>query len=350
MINVYDFFDEINKRKVNIRLDAGQPDIPPNQEIIKALISSLGYMGYGSSRGLDELRSRIAEIYGVSTEEVAVTPGSKFAITAILQNSKKVSLIAPYWPAYAQIARSFGKMIDVIETRIEDGWLPNYWNPSGDTIIINYPNNPTGIIPNKDFTKRLVEEANRKSAMIVSDEVYRDISFDNRKFTILDYESSKFAMVYSFSKTFSAPGLRLGYVVSDKETIKGIVNFVQTTITSVPLYVQKAGLRALDLIDHESNRVANIYGKRIRLFSDLLDKSLFEFSKPDGGMYLFLKLGNINGTEFSYELLQNGIGVFPGEAFGASYMNYIRISLTSSEELLQKAAKKMNEVARQWKQ
>jgi len=348
VFNTYEYFDELNKRNVKIRFDAGQPDLSPNKEILEALIGSLDKMGYGSARGLDELCEEIAQLHGVKREQVVITPGSKFAVAALIHNTKCVSLIAPYWPGYKGTADLLGVGIDVSKSYMEDGWLPRVWTPKGDSIILNYPNNPTGTIPSREFTDKVIEEAEVNGRLIISDEVYRDIAFGERRFSILDYMPKRFALIHSCSKTFSMPGLRLGYVVGDVETVKKVVKFIRATITTLPIFSQRAAVKAIRILEKEKDRITKVYKQRVQYACENLDSSLFKFKRPDGGFYMWLKLPNINGTEFAYKLMEKDVGIFPGEAFGEEYVDYLRMSLVCDGELLERGIRTVNETARNW--
>ncbi|MGQ9782172.1 MAG: pyridoxal phosphate-dependent aminotransferase [Nitrososphaeria archaeon] len=349
MFSTYDFSDELSRRKVKIRLDIGQPDIDPNPKILEYLRSSLNEMGYGSSKGLEELREKVAAVHGVSKDQVAVAAGSKHAIAALVQGARMVSIIAPYWAGYVGTIRYFGADVEIAETSIEDHWQPRNWRPNGDVVILNYPNNPTGIVPERDFIEEVVDDSKRRGALVLSDEVYRDIVFGSKKYTILDYMPKRFAMVQSYSKTFSMPGLRLGYVIGDTETVKKVTSFVRATITSVPIFSQRAAAKALDLLNEEKERITKIYSARLKLFLKLIDRSLFRFLEPDGSFYVFVKLPDINGTEFAYKMMEKDVGIFPGEAYGPRYADYIRISLTCDERLLEEGIRKINETVENWR-
>ncbi len=348
MFSTYDFSDELSRRKVKIRMDIGQPDIEPNPKILEYLKASLNEMGYCSSKGLDELREKVAEVHGVGKDQVAITAGSKHAVASLVYGARRVSLIAPYWAGYVGTIKYFGADVEITETKMEEGWLPRPWRPNGDVVILNYPNNPTGIVPGKDFIEEVIEDSERRGALVISDEVYRDIVFGGKRYTILDCMPKMFAIVQSYSKTFSMPGLRLGYVVGDTETVKKVASFVRATITSLPIFSQRAAVRALDLLEEERERITRIYSARLQLFLKLIDRSLFRFLEPDGSFYVFVKLPGINGTEFAYKMMEKDVGIFPGEAYGPRYVDHVRISLTCDRSLLEEGIRKINETAKNW--
>ena len=347
MFDIYNFFNKLSELNVKIRLDVGQPDIPVDERIISALIESIkrGETTYVSTGGINELREKIAEIHGVQPQEVIIAPGSKFLVASQLFFAKKIAVISPYWPTYIQMAKKFGKKIQIIETTFKDKWIPdfNLIEEDVDTVIINYPNNPTGIVIPREKMKELVDIASELKIKIVSDEVYRDLTFNKKYVSILDFNYEKGVFVYSFSKTFSMTGFRIGYAIAEREEVKRIQKFIEIMVTCVPKFVQKAAIKALEIKDEIKRKLVEIYGSRVELAKRKLDKKHFEFVEPDGTFYIFPRLkNNISGTTFAHELLKRDVGIFPGEAFG-NYNLHIRISLVSP--MLENGIKVMNELA-----
>jgi len=345
--NTYDFFNTLNKMKVSIRMDIGQVDIPSHPELLKVLKDEIHRLEYTSYRGISELREKIAEVHKVDISEVVVIPGAKFGIAAMIYRAKQVGLIAPYWPGYMLAIEFFKKQYSILETKLEERWQPRFdlIDKRVDTLIINYPNNPTGITLSKDKVKELLDVASERKITIVSDEIYRDLIYDGNEFSILDYNIENAVSVYSLSKTFSMPGLRLGYAIGDKQLIEVIAKFIQATYTSAPVFAQKAAIRALELRESIARRLREIFRKRIELLKKHVDKEKFDYVPPSGAFYAFLKIkSGISGVDLAYKLMHRGVGVFPGIAFGDSYDNYIRISLVCPEHEIVEGLKRLNEV------
>ncbi len=343
--DIYDFFSKLSKNNVKIRMDAGDPDVKPNEIIIKELISNIRDLSYAPYKGLDELREVIANYHKVDLNNVIITPGSKAAISSIILFSNKVSLISPYWSGYEFSANLFNKKFSVIKTKLEEEWTPNFNNiEKNSTLIINYPNNPTGRVINNKEIKELIDISSERNIKIISDEAYRDIVFEGIKFKITDYIIENSVSIFSFSKTFSLPGLRLGYAVGDKNLINKIGEFIKANITSVPKFSQKAAIKAIENWDNIANYVKNVYYHRLEIFLNKINGKKFDYLKPSGTFYVFLRLReNVSGTKLAYALSKKGLGIFPGEAFGNDYENFIRVSLTTNEENIKKAAKLINE-------
>ena len=327
MFNVYEFFNKISSLNPRIRLDAGQPDIKVDERIIEEAVSSLkrGETGYTKTLGLDELREKIAEIEGVEKENVIIGNGSKILIASQILRAKRIGIISPHWQAYESAAKVFGKEVKIFKTSLEEGWEPRIESLNVDLLILNYPNNPTGKILPREKLKEILEIAEDENVKVLADEIYSDISF--KPFTPARELYDNVVTIKGFSKLFSMTGFRLGYAIAQREDIKAMQKFLEITTTCAPIFIQRAGVKALEIREEVKKRVVKIYEERVRLASRIL-KGTFEFYKPDGTFYLFVKTG-IDGLSFAEKLLEKGVSVFPGIAFG-DYRDFIRISLVSS--------------------
>lgn len=340
--DIYSFYEYLTTTGVKIRLDAGDPDHGPPAEVLEVLAREVrGGLGYTPSSGLRELRERIAEMHGVEVREVVITPGAKAAIAALIHRASKVGVFAPHWSGYEAAASFFGKALVAHRLSPESGWVPRNEDAESlagkaDLVILNYPNNPTGAVIDEARARGVIEVLRDAGATIVSDEAYRDIVFKGRGLVMAELVSGGVASVYSFSKTFALPGLRVGYVVGDADLVEHVRRFIASTYTGVPRFAQAAALKALDLLEEYSGRVRRLYMGRLGTVISHLNKGLFEFTPPRGGLYLFLRIRcGLGGASLAYRLARRGVGVFPGEAFGGEWFRqYIRVSLTAPAETL----------------
>jgi len=327
MFNVYEFFNKISSLNPKIRLDAGQPDIRVDERIIEEAVSSLkrGETGYTKTPGLDELREKIAEVESVEKENVIVGNGSKILIASQILRAKRVGIISPHWQAYESIAKEFGKEVKIFKTSLEEEWEPRIEGLDVDLLILNYPNNPTGKILPREKLKEIFEVAKDENVKVLADEIYSDIAF--KPFTPARELYDNVVTIKGFSKLFSMTGFRLGYAIAQREDIKAMQKFLEATTTCVPIFIQRAGVKALEIREEVKKEVVKIYEERAKLASRILKG--FEFYEPDGAFYLFVKTGT-DGLSFAEKLLEKGVSVFPGIAFG-DYRDFIRISLVSSK-------------------
>ena len=332
-----------NEGKKIIRLNLGDPDLATPNEIIEAAYASMkaGKTKYSSSYGESKLRQRIAELHGVKAENVVITPGSKWGVFAtmylMMKGGGNVIIPTPYWTAYDLIAKSLGAETRLLRTEMEDGWkvnldkLERLIDKNTKMIILNNPNNPTSKVIASETLDGIVEIANKKNVTILSDEVYGTISFVKTK-SILEYTGEhSHILTTGFSKTFSMTGWRIGYIIANKKLVDNITKFNQITINNVPVFIQEAALKALELQKQLATKIKDEYEHRAKLASETLAKAGFLFTKPDAPFYVFPKRAGLDSEKFTLELLDKGVAIAPGTAFG-DYREHFRISLTAPRE------------------
>jgi aspartate aminotransferase len=335
-----------------IKLNIGDPDLETPLEIIEAAYDAMkrGKTKYSSAFGEKSLREKLASIHKVYADNVIITPGSKWGIFSVmyllLKNGGNVVIPTPYWTAYALTAKTLGAETRLVKTELDSNWkidvetLESAIDRDTRMIILNNPNNPTsGIIEEKVFDG-IVQIANDKGITILSDEVYADISFVKTK-RILEYGGDHI-LVTGFSKTFTMTGWRLGYVVASTEIIEKIAKLNQITISNVPVFIQEAALKALELQGEITEKIRREYFERAKLASDILSKSKLEFSEPSAPFYMFPRKRGLDSERFALSLLDDGVAVAPGTAFG-DYREHFRISLTAPRDELNTALNKICE-------
>jgi aspartate aminotransferase len=320
-----------------IRLNLGDPDLETPDEIIEAAYAAMkqGKTKYSSSYGEIKLREKLAELHGVKSENVVVTPGSKWGIFAtmylLLKGGGNVIIPTPYWTAYDLIAKSLGAQTKLLKTELESKWqvdldqLEKLIDKQTKMIILNNPNNPTSKAMDAETLDGIVEIANRKGVTILSDEVYGGISFVKTK-SILEYGDNHI-LSNGFSKTFTMTGWRIGYIIANKMLIDNITKLNQITINNVPVFIQAAALKALELQKQIATNIKKEYQERAKMASRILSKAKLEFTEPDAPFYVFPKRRGLDSEKFTLDLLDKGVAVAPGTAFG-DYREHFRISLT----------------------
>ncbi|WP_234394482.1 pyridoxal phosphate-dependent aminotransferase [Thermococcus piezophilus] len=180
----------------------------------------------------------------------------------------------------------------------------------------------TGRVPSREKLKRILEAAEERGIKVLSDEVYAELSFNEHTPGRELYENA--ITVKSFLKLYSMTGFRLGYAIAQEEDAKKLRGFIEVTATCVPPFVQRAGIKALELRDRIKKRVRNEYRMRVKRAVRILNG--LEFYPPEGAFYVFLHVPG-DGLSFAERLLNRGVAVFPGVAFG-DYRDFIRISFT----------------------
>ncbi|NDC37209.1 MAG: pyridoxal phosphate-dependent aminotransferase, partial [Proteobacteria bacterium] len=199
------------------------------------------------------------------------------------------------------------------------------------------PLNPTSTCYADELVAQLVEEAQQKGAFMIHDEAYRDLAF--RKIPKLPG-----IRLRSFSKEFNLEGLRLGYMIAPPEIVKEMTRFIQLTTTSCPTMVQEAGIACLKAKEQILPANRDLWQRRLTVLIQELRMFGFEFMPPEAGMYIFARHPRITDSiDYAKRLLERGVGVAPGGAFGP-YANFIRISGAVEEHQLQAAMRTMGKV------
>jgi aspartate aminotransferase len=335
-----------------IKFNVGDPDQPTPREIIEAAVEAMkqGKTKYSFYAGENALRKKLANIHNVSAENVVIIPGSKWAIFSImyllLKNGGNVIIPTPYWTAYELAAKSLGAETRFLKTDMESNWeidtekLSNLIDPKTRLIMVNNPNNPTSKVIGNDVLEEIVEIANDNNIPIISDEVYHDLSFVKTK-SILDL-SGNHILINSFSKTFAMTGWRIGYIIMGEELAGKMVKLNQMTFTNVPVFIQEAALKALELKQKIADEIKKIYRQRADFTCKIFSKTGLKFTKPDAPFYFFPKYSNLDSEKFAFDLLDKGVAVTPGTAFG-DYREHFRIALTMPEEEIKLGLEKICE-------
>ena len=335
-----------------IRLNIGDPDLDTPSEIIEAAYDAMkrGKTKYSSAYGEKSLREKLANLHGVSADNVVITPGSKWGVFStmylLLKDGGNVIIPTPYWTAYELIAQSLGAQTRLLKTELDSNWridldkLEDLIDRETRMIILNNPSNPTSKVIDEDVLDGIVEVANEKGIIILSDEVYGAISFVKTK-SILDYGDNHI-LTTGFSKTFTMTGWRIGYVIANKQLIDSITKLNQITISNVPVFIQEAALKALELQRQLAEKIKEEYRERAEMASEILSKANLEFSKPEAPFYVFPRRRGLDSESFTLNLLDKGVAVAPGTAFG-DYREHFRISLTVPRQEIEVALNKICE-------
>jgi len=352
---------ELERRgKKIIHLEVGEPDFDTPQHIVEAAVRALreGYTHYTTARGLYELReaiaNRIKERYGVDVSpdwEVIPMPGAKpclfAAIMVTINEGEEVIIPNPAYPVYRSVVEFVGGKVVDVELKEENKFRMTYEDVERKItertkmIVVNTPHNPCGSVMDKRDIKALVELAERKNILILSDEIYSEITYDKNHYSFLQVDGiENVIMVDGFSKTYAMTGWRLGYAVGPREVIDKMVK-LQINMTTCPAaFVQKAGIAALNGPKEPINKMVDEYrSRREVVYKKLREIEEFSVVKPEGAFYIFpnvKKLG-VDSKELVMKLLKEaGVALLHGTAFGNKGEGYIRISYANSISNLEK--------------
>ncbi|MEM4473063.1 MAG: aminotransferase class I/II-fold pyridoxal phosphate-dependent enzyme [Archaeoglobaceae archaeon] len=333
-----------------ISLTIGEPDFSTPVEVVEKAIRAMksGYTHYTSNLGLEELRAAIAERYGVSKENVMITTGGSEALfnasLAFIEENSKVIIPSPTFLSYFTYAKICKARILEIKTH-DNEFVPNVDKLSEmmgkdvSVIFLNYPNNPTGAVIDERSARAIAEIAMDYEAIVISDEIYDRIYYDKRPTTLADYENV--VVINGFSKSLAMTGWRIGYVVAREDLINSMLKVHQVNGVCAPAFAQKAVAEVLLNGEFEkivSRMVAEFRKRRDYVYGEL--RKLYWTVKPEGAFYMFLKVEE-NCLNFAEKLIDYGVAVTPGIAFGSGNEEFIRISYANSMENLKKAVERI---------
>lgn len=350
-----------------ISLAAGEPDFNTPEVIQNAATNAMreGITRYTPAPGFTALREAIAEKvsrenhFDVSPEEVLITSGAKHAIYLTLQclaePGEAILVPTPAWVSYSPMIELTGAGIIPLPLYEEDGYRPNVdrWKgmaipPNAKGIILNSPNNPTGVVYAREDLVRLVGWALQRNLWILADEIYEKILYDGAVHTSvasLGPEVKNCTITISgFSKSYAMTGWRFGWAIADKDLIKKMAALQSQSNSHVTSFVQSAALTASKLPPDIVNSMVAEFTKRREYCMQRLDRlhDYLTYVKPMGAFYFFINLSKfltqkkMSDVEFCKELLmKHYVGVVPGSSFGKE--NTIRISYANSQKNLEEA-------------
>ncbi len=330
---------EASGREV-IRLDIGDPDFALPGRIAEGIREALGggHTHYSPMPGIRPLREAVVrhlrDRKGVScpADEVVVCQGATQALHAatLLTCDPGDTMLVPqiYWPNVMQqltltgVRPRFYPLGDDFQPRLEA--LDGLDLSGARSILINSPGNPTGALFPPETVRALHRFAAEHDLWIVSDEAYTDYVFDGPHLSPLELdrtlpaEQRRVIGVFSFSKSFAATGLRMGWTVSPTAAAAAAMAFLNEPLTgSLTTPLQWGMVRALEEDDTAARR--DSLRRRRDLAARLLDEAGVETPLPAGGLFFFVDIGvtGLTGDEFADRLLaEQGVAVVPGSGFG----------------------------------
>jgi aminotransferase len=359
------FFDLVLGMKDVISLGVGEPDFVTPWNVRERAIDSIeeGYTSYTSNKGMAQLRSEVSKYlknrYGLDydpEEEILITVGVSeafdLAVRAIVNKSDKVLIPEPSYVSYGPVSTLCLARPVHIRTRPENGFkiTPKGLDSSCDrktrVLILNYPNNPTGASYSRQELKKIAKIVARRGLIVLSDEIYCELTYDFRHTPFSALAGMKERTVYlnGFSKAYAMTGWRIGYACGPRDIIAAMTKIHQYTMMCVPIMSQIAAMEALKNGERSVQEMKREYRRRREFVISRLNEMGLPCHRPEGAFYAFpsIKGTGLSSMEFSNELLKKEkVAVIPGTAFGPSGEGHIRISYASSLENLKEAMVRM---------
>lgn len=360
--NVYDF-------------SLGNPSVEPPIRIKEALIEVLNeespgkVHGYMNNSGHEDVREKIAisinQRFGTSlcNKNIIMTVGAAGGLNVILKSllnpGDEVITFAPFFGEYRNYVSNYDGILVTVAPKLDD-FQPDLdefekkINEKTKAVIINTPNNPTGVVYSEKTIKDLANILYRKqeelktTIYLISDEPYRELVYDNVEVPYLTKYYKNTIVGYSYSKSLSLPGERIGYLVipdelEDSENLLSAANVANRILgfVNAPSLIQRAVARCLDAkVDVE------IYNRnRELLYNNLLSYG-YDCVKPQGAFYLFVKALEEDDKKFCEAAKKHNILIVPGSSFGCP--GYARIAYCVDYDMIERSLPAFERLAKEY--
>ncbi len=360
--NVYDF-------------SLGNPSVPPPSAVKEALIrlletqSEIALHGYTSAQGDKGVREIIARHYSeefgfaLDPELMYMTCGAAASLTITLNaivkdQADEVIAFAPFFPEYRVFAEKAGAKLVVAPPAegldIDVEAFRALLNEHTRAVIINSPNNPSGVVYAEQTVKAVanaLKEAQKKfgtTIYLISDEPYRALLFDGKKATCFPREYENTVVCYSYSKALSLPGERIGYIAVSPAAVEKQELYLAVCGAGRALgYVCAPALfqRLVGECDGLTSDI-NVYRENRDILYSALTEMGFTCAYPSGAFYLFVKAPSGDANEFSEAAKALDILVVPSDSFGCE--GYVRIAYCVSTDLIKRSLAAFKELAKKY--
>ena len=353
----------------------GNPSVPAPDCVRQAIIDLVNeeeptvLHGYMSNAGFEDVRQTIAESlnrrFGTSFAAknlimtVGAASGLNVAFKTILNPGEEVIVFAPYFLEYGAYVRNYdGNLVEISpDTTTFQPNLKEFEEkitPKTRAVIVNTPHNPTGVVYSEETIRKLASilEAKQKEfgtvIYLISDEPYRELAYDGVQVPYLTKYYANTIVGYSYSKSLSLPGERIGYLVIPDEledsatviTAAAIANRVLGSVNAPSLMqkvIQKCVDAEVDVAAYDRNRLALYNG---------LKECGFECIKPQGAFYLFVKSPVADEKQFCEAGKKYNILMVPGSSFACP--GYVRLAYCVSYETIQNSLPEFEKLAAEY--
>ncbi len=361
--NVYDF-------------SLGNPSVEPPKEVKQAIVdviqeeSAMGVHGYMNNSGYEDVREAIAHSLNkrfdtqFGQENILMTVGAagglNVTLKTLLNPGDEVIVFAPFFGEYRNYVSNFDGELITISPNTKD-FQPNLIefaekiSEKTKAVIVNTPNNPTGVVYSEKTIMAISEIMYKAQSIfdtsiyLIADEPYRELAYDGIEVPYLTKYYDNTIVGYSYSKSLSLPGERIGYLVlptemDDFEQISQAANVANRILgfVNAPSLMQRVIKKTLDVqVD------VSIYDKNRELLYNKLTQYGFEMVKPEGAFYLFIKALEEDDKAFSAKAKEFNILIVPGSSFGCP--GYVRLAYCVDYEMIERALPSFEKLANEYK-
>ncbi len=313
-------------------------------------------LDYGDIKGSDKLKNAIKTLYEKQeNENIIVTHGAiganQLVFLSLLQANDEVISVLPVYQQHYSIPEACGADVKKVFLKEENDWvldiedLKKVVSSKTKLICLNNPNNPTGALISDEKMLEIVELASQNDAWILCDEVYRGLNFSDKKYSqsVADIYD-KGISVGSMSKTYSLPGLRVGWICANSDFIEEVVHHREYNTISVSILDEYFAAIALENKEKISERNFRILNESKCIFEDWLSKNKnLSCVLPHAGTTVFLKYNkDISSEDFCRKLQEEtGVALLPGKALELE--GYVRLGFCKSPNYLKNALERISD-------
>lgn len=352
-----------------VSLGVGGPDRMPAVEVVETLCEYAHKEGnhtYQIASGIPQLRQAMSrwykKYYDVDLDpdtEILPLIGSKEGVLhvslAFVNPGDKVLVPNPGYMTYSGVSKMLGAEIVNYDLLADKGWMPDFEQlerlaeKGGIKLMwVNYPNMPTGATAGTELFEKLVDFGRRHGIVIVHDNPYSFILNDNPQ-SLLQVEGARDIAIElnSLSKSHNMAGWRMGMVASNPEFV-GWVRKMKSNIDSGQFKpVMEAAIKALNLDDSWYKQLNEVYWSRRKVAEKIMDAMGCKYDSAQRGLFLWGKLpeGVSDSASFADKILKEArVFIVPGFIFGSNGEGYVRLSLCATEDRMEEALRRINEL------
>jgi aspartate aminotransferase/aminotransferase len=315
---------------------------------------------YSDTRGLPLLRERIADFYStkynapIESKNILISAGSKVIIfmcmQAVIEIGDEVVIHEPAWLSYREQAHLVGADVSFIPFDAPCAEFENHFSERTKMLILNNPNNPAGRIYKPEELLDLYRQCRSRGVYLMVDEAYSDFVLDDSFHSMakLVPNLDGVIVINSLSKNMGMSGWRIGYVIAEQKLLSALIKLNSHLITCAPTILQQYLVEYFDdILSHTLPQVRAVVEKRERVKVRMEEIGLRHLM-GSATFYFFVEVGNYSGSVHDlalYLLLEKGISVVPGVAYGATTERFLRVSIgTESEERIDYALQTLHDV------
>ncbi|WP_299643279.1 pyridoxal phosphate-dependent aminotransferase [uncultured Ruegeria sp.] len=338
-----------------VEMTIGEPDVPVPDALVETTVTSLRAQrtGYSNGRGEAGLLDALAARYSASRgrafgpDNFLCFPGTQTALFAamagVAEAGDEVLVGDPMYATYEGVVRASGAEMVPVPLRPEHGFrmqaedIAARITPRSRAILLTTPHNPTGAILTAADVAEIGQLAIAHDLWIISDEVYEELIFDGARFVspLADPElADRVIGVSSISKSHAAPGFRSGWCVGPAAFCEALLPYSETMLFGNQPFIADMTEKAIRDGSEVAPGMAARFSGRATLLADRLEAETdLTVHRPEAGMFALINVSatGLDGEAYAWDLLQAGVAVMPGSAFGDSLKDWVRVALTISD-------------------